>query len=109
MKNFHKEDCQYLYKKLLYNLEKPISKDSASYYLKNLKETEHCDYIKDFSQIRNDVDSYINGLPIIEKERQCVFHYYTWHKKNLLESLSYYNRFQYHYQKCVYKWYQYFK
>lgn len=105
----HQEDCRYLYKKLLYTLDKPINHDNTEYYLRNFKETEHCDHVYNFKKIRHDLNTYIDDCQDLtqksEVNKQAIFHYYTWHKYNLVKSLSWYDFFQYRYNqfKKVYK------
>lgn len=105
----HKEDCQFLYLRLLYTLDRPLTNDSAEFYIKRMKETSECDYIADFSKIRNDV----LYVPLDENSRQCVvpldensrqavlkeniFHYNIPHKHSLRNALSPYNRINYEY------------
>jgi hypothetical protein len=49
---YHEEDCQFIYKKLLY-LNKPNIKDNnLTQFQTTLLETTHCDYISDFTKMR---------------------------------------------------------
>jgi len=113
MKKQHYQDCQFLYKKMLFTLDKPLTNDSSQYYLKNLKETEACDYIKDFSKIRQDVNDYIQDCHDLQLkntiEKQTVIHYKTWHRINILDGLSYYNRYYYHYKNLTNELYKVYK
>ncbi len=97
----HQEDCRYLYKKLLYTLDKPINDDNTEYYLRNFKETEHCDHVYNFEKIRTDLNTYMDDSQDLTQKskinKQAIFHYYTWHKYNLVKSLSWYDFFQYRY------------
>lgn len=114
----HQEDCRYLYKKLLYTLDKPMNNDNTEYYLRNFKETEHCDHVYNFEKIRRDLNTYIDQhedlkIDIAEPQKsseinkQAIFHYYTWHKYNLVKSLSWYDYFHYRYSQFKKEYYKY--
>jgi hypothetical protein len=115
MHKYHYEDCQFLYKKMLFTLDQPIN--NARDYAYNLKETEYCDYIKDFKTIRKEYDSYqddikeinmMNNVPSNNDNitKHTLLHYRTWHRINILDALSYKNRFNYHYGNFTNQLYQ---
>lgn len=117
MNKYHYQDCQFLYKKMLFTLDqKNINNGVADYYAENLKETKHCDYIKNFETLRNDFDSYQSDIKEMNNKlsnnditKQTLVHYRTWHRVNILDALSPTNRFNYHYSNFTNRLYQVYK
>lgn len=94
----NREECQFLYKKLIRALDNPVNVDSASYYIRNLNNTISCDQFSNLETLRREmfVIENINKLNNPEFTKQSVIHCRPWHRKALIHSLSYYNRYLYH-------------
>jgi hypothetical protein len=48
----NREECQFLYKRLIRVLDNPINTDSASYYIRNLNNTISCDQFSNLKTLR---------------------------------------------------------
>jgi len=92
-------NVNYYTKKFFYTLDNPINNDSAQYYNHNLNNTLYCDQFSNLKTLRYDmyvVDN-INKLNNPYVTQQAVIHYRFLHRKALIHSLSYYNRYKYYY------------
>jgi hypothetical protein len=49
---YHKEDCQFIYKKLLHLSRPNIKDNNLTQFQATLSETTNCDYISDFTKMR---------------------------------------------------------
>lgn len=106
MKKYHSEDCQYLYKRLLFTLDHGHHPDNVRFYAKTLQETENCDHVVNFEQTRNEITN-VNRLWPESHEpsektrdriiRHNVFHFHTDHRAKLRSALSPKNRLAYEY------------
>lgn len=52
VKKYHEEDCQFIYKKLLHLSRPNIEDNNLTQFQTTLSETTHCDYIIDFTKMR---------------------------------------------------------
>jgi hypothetical protein len=99
------DDCQLLYKRLLYTLDGPLTEDSAKFYIKRMKETSECDHVADFSEIRKELlyvglhkyGSIETDKKVNDMMRYNIYHYNIPHRRSLRNALSPYNRMNYEY------------
>lgn len=92
-------ECQNLYKKLLYTLDRDdnINYDEILYFRKNILKTTHCDYVRDFGAARLTFEG--ADIPAWAIRQKMMF-YNIGIRRELRNSLNLYNRANYEYGVC---------
>jgi hypothetical protein len=97
--NYLPDECQHLYKKLLYTLDRDdkINYDEALYFRKNILKTAHCDYVRDFGAVRLTFED--ANVPTWAIRQKMMF-YNNGIRRELRNSLNFHNRVNYEYGVC---------
>lgn len=98
-KDYSPDECQNLYKKLLYTLDRDdkINYDEILYFRKNILKTAHCDYVRDFGAVRLTFEG--ADVPTCAI-RQKMMYYNNGIRNELRKSLNLHNRANYEYGVC---------
>lgn len=114
-KAMDKQKCQALLWNLVEMLHnQPLAETSSSCaIIREIWQTQRCDKFHDLSEFRNDIRDYLNDgreqshtlnnildYNATERERdaatQCIVHYHSWAKTQILKGLSWPNYFYFH-------------